>query len=100
MPPVGVVGWTWYEIINLCSHHVAGLRPEIDELVLKPRLPDRIDALASSHNVRGAVVHVGVRRGNGSPRASMGGIEVPFVDGTLRLPYPPRGSVLTLEFTL
>jgi len=100
MPPVGVVGWTWYEIINLCSHHVAGLRPEIGGLVLRPRLPDRVDALASSHNVRGALVRVGARRGAGTPRAAVDGSEVPFADGTLRIPYPRRGSVLTLEFTL
>jgi cellobiose phosphorylase len=100
MPPVGVVGWTWYEIINLCSHHVAGLRPDIDALIVKPRLPDRIDALSSSHIVRGATVNLSVRKGSGSPRATANGREVPLEKGSLSIPYPRRGSTLALEFTL
>ena len=100
MPPVGVVGWTWYEILNLRSHHIAGLRPDIEELVVKPRLPDRIDTLASTHLVRGANVHLSVRRGNGIPRATVNGNDVPLREGALHIPYPRRGSTLTLEFTL
>lgn len=100
MPPVGVVGWTWYEIINLCSQGIAGFRPEIDALTVKPRLPDRIDALSSTHTVRGAVVHVTVRRGAGTPRAMADGREITVQGGAVRVPYPKRGSTLELEFTL
>jgi hypothetical protein len=100
MPPVGVVGWTWYEIINLCSHHIAGIRPDIDALVVKPRLPDRIDTLASTHLVRGTNVQLSVRRGSGNTRATVNGNEVPLSEGALRIPYPKRGSTLTLEFTV
>jgi hypothetical protein len=100
MPPVGVVGWTWYEILNLCSHHIAGLRPDINALVVKPRLPDRIDALASTHLVRGAHVRVAVRRGSGPVRASANGKDIPVEEGSVRIPYPARGSHLTLEFTV
>ena len=70
MPPVGVVGWTWYEIINFCSHHIAGLRPDIDALVLKPRLPDRMDTLVATHLVRGSHVHLRVKRGTEAPGTS------------------------------
>ncbi|HTY58073.1 MAG TPA: hypothetical protein VMF59_04615, partial [Bacteroidota bacterium] len=101
MPPVGVVGWTWYEVINLCSHHVAGFRPGIDALVLKPRLPDRIDALDSTHTVRGSVVRLAVRRGgSGKPRAIVNGKDVPVSEGAIRIPYPRRSSSLNVEFTL
>ncbi len=100
MPPVGVVGWTWYEIINLCSHHIAGFRPDIEALVVKPRLPDRIDALSSTHAVRGAVVNLSVLRGDGKNTAKANGREVTLENGALRIPYPHRGSTLTLEFTL
>ena len=100
MPPVGVVGWTWYEIINLCSHHIAGFRPEIEALVVKPRLPDRIDTLASTHAVRGALVSLSARRGERNGTARVNGREVALENGALRIPYPRRGSTLTLEFTL
>ena len=100
MPPVGIVGWTWYEIINLCSHHVAGFRPEIEALTVKPRLPDRIDTLSTLHVVRGANVHLSVRRESGKPRATANGKEVPVEQGAVRIPYPRRGSTLTLEFAL
>jgi hypothetical protein len=100
MPPVGVVGWTWYEILNLCSHHIAGLRPDVDALVVKPRLPDRIDTLSSSHLVRGAHVRVDVRRGSGGVHASLNGKDIPVAEGSVRIPYPARGSALRLEFTV
>jgi hypothetical protein len=100
MPPVGIVGWTWYEIINLCSHHVAGFRPDIDALTVKPRLPDRIDTLTSVHAVRGARVHLSVHRGSGKGSATVNGKDVPVEQGAVRIPYPRRGSTLTLEFTL
>lgn len=99
MPPVGVVGWTWYEIINLCSHGIAGFRPELDALTVKPRLPDRIEALTSTHTVRGAQVHLTVRRGAGPPRAAADGRPIPVEGGAVRIPYPKRGSTLNLEFT-
>jgi cellobiose phosphorylase len=100
MPPVGVVGWTWYEIINLCSHHVAGVRPDIDALTVQPRLPDRIERLTSVHGVRGARVHLSVHRGSGKGSATVNGKDVPVEQGAVRIPYPRRGSTLTLEFTL
>jgi hypothetical protein len=100
MPPVGVVGWTWYEIINFCSHHVAGIRPDIDALTVKPRLPDRVATVQASHVIRGAAVHLALRRGTGIPRATVNGNEVPVKEGAITIPYPRRGSTLTMEFSL
>jgi hypothetical protein len=98
MPPVGVVGWTWYEIINLCSHHIAGMRPDIDVLVVKPRLPDRIDAVTSTHTVRGSSLRLTVRRG--TPFARLNGKNVDVTEGAVRIPWPKKGSIMKLEMTI
>jgi len=52
MPPVGVVGWIWYEIIALFVQHVVGVRPGIDRLVVRPRLLNGLHSLSSSHIIR------------------------------------------------
>lgn len=100
MPPVGVVGWAWYEIINLCSHHIAGFRPALDMLEVRPRLLTGLESVTASHKVRGARVDLSVRRSGGGPRASVNGREVPMKDGALRIPYPHAGSTIKIDITL
>jgi len=100
MPPVGVVGWAWYEIINLCSHHIAGFRPELDALTLRPQLLRGLDAITTSHRVRGARVDLSVRREGGKAAARANGKQVPMEGGVVRIPYPRKGSILTVEVAL
>lgn len=37
-PQVGVTPWTWAEMIIFFVHHLLGVRPEIDRLLIRPRL--------------------------------------------------------------
>jgi hypothetical protein len=40
-PPVGIIPWTWAEVILFFIHHLFGIRPEQDRLIIRPRLlPD------------------------------------------------------------
>jgi len=37
-PPVGIVPWAWAEIIVLVVHHILGVRPCFDRIIVRPRL--------------------------------------------------------------
>jgi len=93
MPPVGVVGWVWYELIALFVHHVAGFRPELKRLLISPHLLQGIDNIKSTHTVRDTRVDLTIRRSKGKNRAIVGGKEMPMPGGSLSLPYPKTRSL-------
>ena len=98
MPPVGVVGWIWYEIIALFVQHVAGVRPGINRLVVRPRLLNGLNSLSSSHMIRGTKVEVRIAKGNKSI-ALVDGKAMPFENGELVLHYSKKKSQL-IEISL
>jgi hypothetical protein len=97
-PPVCIVGWTYAEAMGLIVHHFLGFRPGLDVLTVRPRPVTGLDALDGTLTVRGIRVHVNVKRATGSPSATVDGRAVPFVDGTLRVPYPKGRK--TMEIVL
>jgi hypothetical protein len=93
MPPVGVVGWIWYEIIALFVHHVAGVRPQVDRLTIRPRLLTGLDSLSTTHMVRGTKLGLEIRRKDEEPYALVDGKRTAFRQGELTLPYSKRRSL-------
>jgi GH15 family glucan-1,4-alpha-glucosidase len=100
MPPVGVVGWIWYEVVALCSYHLAGFRPELDLLTVRPGLLKEMNEVHTSHVVRGSRVELTIRREGGRQRARVNGKEAEVSDGKLKLTYPRKGSTLFIEMTV
>lgn len=100
MPPVGIVGWTWYEIINLCSHHIAGVRPEIDRLIIRPKPLTGMTTVRATQTIRGAVVVLEVNTGTANPGATVNGKPVPMTKGTLEIPFPRKGSTSNISINL
>jgi len=99
-PPVCVIGWTWAEITTLLVHHVAGVRPRLGSLTLRPRLPDGVDRLTGSFRVRGTQCTLTVRRTHALPSARVDGRSVQLSNGTLTVPYGdllPGGTVIEME---
>lgn len=99
-PPVCVIGWTWAEITSLLVHHVAGVRPGLEKLTIRPRLPEGIDTLAGSFRVRGRAVTLSVRRTQGKPSARVNGRDLPVSQGVLLIGYgdlPARGAAIEME---
>jgi cellobiose phosphorylase len=84
--------------MGLIVHHFLGFRPGLDVLTVRPRPVTGLDALDGTLTVRGIRVHVNVKRATGSPSATVDGRAVPFVDGTLRVPYPKGRK--TMEIVL
>ncbi|HTY36120.1 MAG TPA: hypothetical protein VMH23_03360 [Bacteroidota bacterium] len=98
-PPVGIVGWIWYELMALYVHQIVGLRPEIDRLTVKPHLIKGLDEIRSTHIVRKTHVAIHIRRAGEKTSANVNGKAVAVEDGAISIPYPSRGS-LTIEFTI
>jgi len=95
-PPVCVIGWTWAEITSLIVHHLAGVRPGLASLALRPRLPEGVDHLSGSFLVRGRSCTLSVRRTTKSASAAVNGRSVPVSQGSIAIPYGDLASGLTL----
>jgi hypothetical protein len=99
-PPVCVIGWTWAEIVSLLVHHVAGVRPGLDHLSVRPRLPSGLDTCSGSFSIRGVACTINIRRTPRAPSARVNGRSVPVSKGTLLIPYgdlTPPGAVIEME---
>ena len=95
LPPVGLVVWTWAEIVMFFTRELLGVRPQPRELVLAPHLLAGLDTVRAELTIRGARCEIILRRTAGEPRALVAGREHASQDGIFRLPYPR--SVTTIE---
>ena len=101
-PPVCVIGWSWAEITSLIVHHVAGVRPGLASLVLRPRLPEGVDHLSGSFLVRGRSCTLSVRRTTNAASAAVNGRSVPLSQGSIAIPYgdlAAGGTSIEMEVT-
>ncbi|HTO94522.1 MAG TPA: hypothetical protein VMM80_09100 [Bacteroidota bacterium] len=91
-PPVCVIGWAWAEITSLAVHHLAGVRPGLEALAVRPRLPEGMATLAATLRVRGIPVTLRVARAKGAPSARVNGSSVPLRAGAIEIPYSSLGQ--------
>jgi hypothetical protein len=98
-PPVCVVGWTWAEIELFIVHHMLGFRPDLDGILIRPKLLTGVDHAASTFTIRGAMVEVEVQRGQAAG-AVVNGRSVALTDGSVRVPYPRAKAVTKVTITV
>jgi hypothetical protein len=98
MPPVGVVNWTWYEILSLFTLDVVGFRPQLDHLEITPRLLSGLDEIRSRFRIRGTRIDLTVKRSKDVSVARVNGQAKTIKDGSLSIPYPTKET--TIEFTI
>jgi hypothetical protein len=99
-PPVCVIGWAWAEITSLIVNHVAGVRPGLGALTVRPRLPEGVDRLSGSFAVRGRACTLSVRRTKNAPSARVNGKSVPLSKGSVTIPNGdllPGGTAIEME---
>jgi len=96
LPPVGIVVWTWAEIVMFFMHHVLGVRPSSTHLVLRPRVFTGLDTVDAVVPVRGMILDVKLRRAQTAPFALVDGVKTDVHDGTLVLPFTGRNR--SVEF--
>jgi hypothetical protein len=61
-PQVGIIPWTWAELIFLFVHHIAGVRPAGNALLIRPRLLPGLDRLRADIPVREGRLELSLRR--------------------------------------
>jgi hypothetical protein len=61
-PQVGIVPWTWSEVLALLVEHVLGVRPEADGLRVAPRLLPGLDHASGRVRLGSGMLTVNVRR--------------------------------------
>ncbi|MDY7108950.1 MAG: hypothetical protein SYC29_09975 [Planctomycetota bacterium] len=89
-PQIGIVPWTWAELIGLFIHHLLGVRPFFDGLVLRPRLLRGLDRAEATLPLRGHRLHLVLRRAGDaeSPGFHVDGVGHDFRPEGLRLLLP------------
>jgi hypothetical protein len=88
-PQVGIIPWTWAELVFLCIHHMAGVRPGEDAIRLRPRLLDGLERMEADIPVGQGRLELKVRR-------ARRGEEPGYRIGARKVPYHPYGVGLGL----
>ncbi len=88
-PQVGIIPWTWAELLFLFIHHMLGVRPRGNALNLRPMLVPGVDRMEADLLVRGGRLRLEVRR-------ARRGEEPGFTCGPRRAPYHRYGLGLEL----
>jgi hypothetical protein len=88
-PQVGIIPWTWAEIVFLVVHHMLGVRPGQDFLSLQPRLIPGVDRMDADLPLRDGRLELSVRR-------ARRGEEPGFWCGGRKAPYHRYGLGLAL----
>jgi hypothetical protein len=92
-PQVGVIPWTWTELLFLFVHHMFGARPGESFLRVRPRLVPGVDRMDADLALRGGRLRLEVRRAGR-------GEEPGFRCGPRRLPYHRYGLGIELPSRL
>ena len=96
LPPVGIVVWTWAEIIAFIVHHLLGVRPGPRELVIRPRLLSSLNGAHAKLRVQGHEVELTLKRAAQGQSALVDGTAVKLKNGTLTLPLPRKSMTIII----
>lgn len=88
-PQVGIIPWTWAELIVLSVHHLLGVRPGDRVLSLQPKLIPGLDRMKADLLLRGGRLELEVRRAR---RGEAPGFRV----GSRKVPYHRYGLGIEL----
>ncbi|MFH2000822.1 MAG: hypothetical protein ABIK28_14165 [Planctomycetota bacterium] len=60
---VGITPWTWAEMVVLCIHHIAGIRPEEECIRIRPNLLSGMHDVQGDLLIRGRTLHIEYKTG-------------------------------------
>jgi len=89
-PQIGIIPWTWAELVTLFIHHVFGVRPALTGLRLRPRLPSGVDQAEATLSLGARRLHVELRRARPGEAGAVrvNGVKTDDTADGLRLPRP------------
>ncbi len=91
LPPIGIIGWTWAELVALVIHHIVGIKPEIENLKIKPSLLKNLNFINVHFKIRQMEIDLTVERDK-ETFAFVNDKKVEMENQTLTLPYS-RGKI-------
>jgi hypothetical protein len=99
-PQVGVIPWTWAELVTLLTEHVLGLRLHDRHIRVRPRLLPGLERVTASLPVRDRWLHLDLRAAepDRQPSFHVADDRVTLGDSEVRIPYPR--SDVTVEAVL
>ncbi len=98
-PDVGLVGWNWAEVIRLVIDHIIGVKPELDNLVLRPKLAPELKAVKTQVRVREMDLNISMSTSAAITEARINGKEASLKGGQLVIPYR-KNSRLNIEINI
>ncbi len=90
LPPVGIVVWTWGELMMYFIHHLLGIRPGKDHVTIRPRLLPGLDWVKGKVMLHNHEVSYNFIRTDKEPFALVDGTRQELMDGTLLIPIPQK----------
>ena len=89
-PQVGIIPWTWAELIIFFIHHLLGVRPNVEHLLIRPRLLPELKIVKANLRWGGHRMDLEIQRTEKPEerRAVVNGQQKSLQDGNLILPLP------------
>jgi len=89
-PQIGNIPWTWAEVVVLFIHHILGVRPGLNELRLRPRLPSGVEHAEATLSLGEHRLHLELRRARAGEEhaVTVNGARTPYAAEGLRVPRP------------
>lgn len=61
-PQVGIVPWNWAELVILFIHHILGVQPQEDSLLIRPRVLPGLRHIYASFPIRGRTLELDLKK--------------------------------------
>lgn len=98
-PQIGIIPWTWAEIIILFMHHMLGIRPSWQHLRLRPRLLQSVNRMETELRVRNIRLKMNIERVKDAQAQGywINGQHRAFSPEGLTLPWPKGDLVVEIK---
>ncbi|MFC2084725.1 hypothetical protein ACFLS9_06685 [Bacteroidota bacterium] len=94
-PQVGILPWTWAELLKLIVHHIVGVQLCIDKIIFKPNIPVEMNNITCSFRIKNSRIDVKINRikDQGSIKFTTNGNIIESKETELIIEYP-GGDIL------
>ena len=89
MPPLGIISWAWSELVTLFVHHVLGVRPLKNKILIRPKLLSLTENIDAQIRIRNHFISLKIKKQaeNKKPLAIINNDTKINFDRQITLPY-------------
>ena len=96
-PQIGIIPWTWGEVMKLFIHHFMGIRPTGNKLILKPRLLNGINKMTISVRIRNFILDLSIQKSNaGNKYYILNDKKINYNEKFLQIPMPEQNTKIQI----